>query len=75
MGFSYSHSFSTEYVWNNGTYSTFSGDGTGASFNIGTGWKLTSKRRINLGLGFGMTGGEDFSFSFGMPLDFKLGKK
>jgi hypothetical protein len=74
MGMSYSHSFGSEYVWNNGTMTTFSGAGTSASFNIGTGWKLTSERRINLGLGFGLTGGSDFSFSFGMPLDFKLGK-
>jgi len=70
MSVGLSYGFNSRYTLNNSAiYET--GTSLGASFNIGTGWRLTSTKSIYVGLGIGLTINDpDFSLSFTLPFDF-----
>ena len=66
LGFNYSYGFETTYHYDGG-YDSETPIGTSASFSIGTGWKVTPKTTISVGLGIGLIGGDNFSLSVGIP--------
>ncbi len=67
---SLSYGFNSKYTLNN-TTTTETGSSLSASFNVGTGWRLTSKRSIYVTLGIGLTVNDpDFSLSFTLPFEF-----
>lgn len=65
-----SYAFSNEYKFSNADpYKN--GSSVGASFNIGTGWRVTPSRTVSLRLGIGLTSNDpDFSFSVRVPFEF-----
>jgi len=68
LGFNYSYGLSTTYHYSGHTKET--PIGTSASFSIGTGWKITPKTTISVGLGISLIGGDDFTLSVGIPFTF-----
>ncbi len=74
--FSASHNSRTEYVVRSPgaeTAQTFQSDeDSSASFIIGTGWRVTPKTSVNISLGYGLVGGQDYSLSVSVPFSFTL---
>jgi hypothetical protein len=71
FGFSYSYTFPSRSYFESGTQK--SGTGVSASFNVGTGWRLSPKRSLSVGLGIGLTNNAaDMTLSVRMPFSFKL---
>lgn len=70
MSVSLGYSFNSRYTINNSAiYET--GTSLSSSFNIGTGWRITTKRSIYVSLGIGLTVNDpDFSLSFTVPFEF-----
>ncbi len=68
--FSASHSSASRYTINDIIYD--SDDSSGASFSIGTGWRISPKTSINISLGYGLIGIEDYSLSVSVPFDFTI---
>lgn len=70
LGVSVSYSSGSRYTINNTTtYET--GSSVSSSFSIGTGWRISLKRSIYVGLGIGLTVNDpDFSLSFTLPFEF-----
>jgi len=66
----YAYNFSNKYTINHSAeYS--SGSSASATFNIGTGWRITTTRAIYTGLSIGLTANDaDFSFSLRLPFEF-----
>jgi hypothetical protein len=64
------YSFNSKYTLN--YYQTYeTGTSVSASFNVGTGWRVSQARSIYVSLGIGLTTNDpDFSLSFNLPLDF-----
>jgi len=65
-----SYSFGSKYTINdNQTYK--SGSSLSATFNVGTGWRVTQARSIYISLGIGLTNNDaDFSLGFRVPFEF-----
>lgn len=68
--FSANHSSASRYTIDGRIYD--SDDSSGASFSIGTGWRVTPKTSINVALGYGLVGIEDYNLSVSVPFDFTL---
>ncbi|HEY5513625.1 MAG TPA: hypothetical protein VIK40_08280 [Geomonas sp.] len=69
MSAQFAYAFGNQYHFSNAA-SYGSGSSTSASFNIGTGWKITPARSIALKLGIGLTSNDpDFSFSIRVPFE------
>jgi opacity protein-like surface antigen len=52
---------------------TFESDGSSsASFVLGTGWRINPKTSINVSLGYGLVGLEDYNLFVSIPFDFTL---
>lgn len=68
--FSASHQAATDYVINGILYE--SDESSSASFIIGTGWRINPKTSLNISLGYGLVGIEDYSIMFSVPFDFTL---
>lgn len=71
MSFSYSYSFSTTYKYQDAPDAK-SGNSTGASVNIGTGYKFTRNQNLNFSIGIPLTDTRSFTLSFSTPIDFAL---
>ena len=72
LSWSYSYGFETEYHWKGGGTSK-SGSSVSSSLNLSTGWHLSPKQSIILGVGVGLTDDNaDFSFSFRWPFEYDL---
>lgn len=65
-----SYSFGSTYTINDQqTYK--SGSNLSATFNVGTGWRVTQSRSIYISLGIGLTNNDaDFSLGFRVPFEF-----
>ncbi len=68
--FSASHQAATKYVINGAMYE--SDESSSASFIIGTGWRINPKTSLNISLGYGLVGIQDYSLMFSLPFDFTL---
>jgi hypothetical protein len=68
LGFRYSYGFSTTYHYDRQP-SVESSIGTASSISIGTGWRVSPKTTISVGLGIGLTGSDNFSLSVGIPFN------
>ncbi|MBI5844260.1 MAG: transporter [Deltaproteobacteria bacterium] len=68
--FSASHAAATEFVVNGFLYE--SDESSSASFIIGSGWRITPKSSLNISLGYGLVGLEDYSLMVSIPFDFTL---
>ncbi|MBN2180260.1 MAG: transporter [Deltaproteobacteria bacterium] len=66
LGFSYSYGFSTTYHYKN-LPDAESSIGTSSSISIGTGWRISPKTTISVGLGIGLTGSDNFTLSVRVP--------
>ena len=75
MSYTYSHVFENEYTWRTaGT--TRTGSSTRSVLSLGTGWRISPTKNINLKLGMGLTDNDpDFIFSCTIPFNFDLSKK
>lgn len=74
--FSASHTSRTEYVVRSPGAKkgkTFQSDeASSASFSIGTGWRISPKTSMNVSLGYGLVGGQDYSLQVSVPFSFTL---
>jgi hypothetical protein len=68
LGFKYSYGFSNTYHYANQP-SAESSIGTSSSISIGTGWRVSPKTTISVGLGIGLTGSDNFSLTVGIPFN------
>jgi len=68
--FSASHTARTDYILDGKTYE--SDASSSASFVIGTGWRVTPKTNLNVALGYGLVGVQNYSLSFSIPFSFTL---
>ncbi len=69
IGLNYTYNFGTEYHYQSGSQPIM--DSASASFNLGTGWRISEKRSLSVSLAKGLSiGGADYSISFRMPFDF-----
>jgi len=70
MSAQFTYSFSSKYHLNDDTaYET--GSTLSAMLNIGTGWRLSSTRSVNVSVGIGMTVNDpDVSLTFTVPFEF-----
>jgi opacity protein-like surface antigen len=65
-----SYSFGSKYTINK-TQTYESGSSLSASFNVGTGWRVTEARSIYVSMGIGLTNNDaDFSLNFRLPFEF-----
>jgi hypothetical protein len=72
LSWSYSYGFESKYHWRGGR-TTSSGTSVSSSLNLSTGWRLSPKQSIILGVGVGLTDdNSDFSFSFRWPFEYDL---
>jgi len=70
MSAQFAYIFNSKYHLNNGTTDE-SGSTLSAMFNIGTGWRLSATRSINVSVGIGMTVNDpDVSLTFTVPFEF-----
>jgi hypothetical protein len=69
IGLNYTYNFDSEYRYTSGTMPVM--DSASASFNLGTGWRISPKRSLNVSLSKGLSiGGADYSISFRVPFNF-----
>ncbi|GFO56402.1 hypothetical protein GMSM_34090 [Geomonas sp. Red276] len=69
MSAQFAYNYSNVYHFSNGT-DFRNGSSTSATFNIGTGWRITPARSISLKLGIGLTNNDpDFSFTVRVPFE------
>ncbi|RJP79730.1 MAG: hypothetical protein C4522_09355 [Desulfobacteraceae bacterium] len=69
ISLSYTYSFGSEYHYTTGTTPVM--DSASASFSLGTGWRISPKRSLNVSFSKGLSiGGGDFSISFRVPFNF-----
>lgn len=66
LGFSYSYGFSTTYHYEDQPDAE-SSIGTSSSISIGTGWRISPKTTISVGLSIGLTGSDNFGLTVGIP--------
>ena len=70
MSAQFAYIFNSKYHLNNGTTDE-SGSTLSAMFNIGTGWRLSATRSVNVSVGIGMTVNDpDVSLTFTVPFEF-----
>ena len=70
MSAQFAYGFSSKYHLNDNTTSE-TGRTLSAMLNIGTGWRLSATRSINVTLGIGMTINDpDVSLTFTVPFEF-----
>lgn len=68
--FQASHQARSQYVINK---TKFESDGSSsASFVLGTGWRINPKTSLNVSLGYGLVGLEDYNIFVSIPFDFTL---
>lgn len=68
--FSASHQARSKFTINGYQYQ--GDEGSSASFVIGTGWRISPKTSLNISLGYGLVGVEDYSLYFSFPFDFTI---
>lgn len=69
MSLNYSYAYGNEYIYLSGTSKNM--DSANASFNLGTGWRISPKRSFSVSLSKGLSNSSsDFSISFRMPFNF-----
>jgi polyhydroxyalkanoate synthesis regulator phasin len=70
MSAQFAYGFSSKYhMYNDTTYET--GTSLSATLNIGTGWRLSATRSVNVTLGIGLTVNDpDVSLTFTVPFEF-----
>jgi hypothetical protein len=70
LGVQFTYSFSNKYTINNSTVYE-NGSSLSSSFNVGTGWRVTTTRSIYVSLGIGLTVNDpDVSLSIKLPFEF-----
>ncbi|MEW5735554.1 MAG: transporter [Thermodesulfobacteriota bacterium] len=68
--FSASHQARSKFTINGRQYE--GDESSSASFVIGTGWRISPKTSLNISLGYGLVGIEDYSLYFSVPFDFTI---
>lgn len=72
VSYQYSLRMKTRYTWNDGSANE-SATSASSVLSIGTGWRISTKRSINLNFGFGLTNDDpDVTLSVRVPFTFKL---
>ena len=66
-----SYSFGTTFEYLDGGEKS-TGTALSSSLSLGTGWRITPHRTVSVGFGMGLTSGNNFSFSFRIPFDYKI---
>jgi len=69
LSLNYSYSYGNEYIYTSGVRKN--PDSASASFSLGTGWRLSPKRSISIGISRGLSNtSSDFSISVRLPFNF-----